>query len=164
LPLPAPGNDKGPKIEGATLDTERIAFDVGRDMGGGDIRWAWNLRYLNQEKRFDDPNDTLGMYSQRHNRYNTDRFSAGIEASTLLGGNHLVELFADHSREELDIRGDVVRTLGGQSSYTRDTTALTLSDSIYLLPDQSLTVVPLLRWNNVDGTSELSWSLATILA
>jgi outer membrane receptor protein involved in Fe transport len=54
----------------------------------------------------------------------------------------------------------VVPTLASSlGSYSRNRSNYVLQDSIFLLPDQSLVVEPLLRWNQVDGEGHLSWSL-----
>ena len=160
LPLPAAGEDKATSVAGATLDTERLEASVGRRHAAGDVAWGWSLEYLHQERRFDDPNDTLGGWGEQHNRYKTERWSVAADASAPIGERQFLELFLNYRDEKLRTTGDIVDALGGLSRMSEQTFEATLQDSIALTPDGSLLLIPSLRWMRDSADDDLTWQIA----
>ena len=165
LPLPAPGNDKGPwdalgNPLAARVESSRMDLGVETERLWGEVLATWRMEYLSQVREFFDPWDQMGMYNQRYNRYDTERTALSGAFKALVGERHALEFRMDWSSENLDMKGDGIATLSdSRGSYSRSRSNYVLQDSIFLLPDQSLVVEPLLRWNQVDGEGHLSWSL-----
>ncbi len=163
LPLSAPGNDKGPwdaegNPLGARVASSRTDVGIATERLWGEVLASWRLEYVSQVREFFDPWDQMGMYGQEHNRYDTERTALSGVFSAQMGDRHALEFRMDWSSENLDMEGDVVSAVSG-GSYRRNRSNYVLQDSIFLLPDQSLVVEPLLRWNEVEGEGHLSWSL-----
>lgn len=162
LPLQAPGNDK-PGIEktGTRLETEKWDAAMGRSFRFGEVDASLQIGHLEQDKEYFNPYDYLGQYGDLYNRYQSDRDFVSVSAALPVGFSHYLEFFGTLSNEELKVNGDVVDNLGGRDRFTRDKLDLSLQDSISLTPSGNLTLVPILRWNEVDDEDHLSWSLGT---
>ena len=165
LPLPAPGNDKGPwdalgNPLGARVESSRMDLGIVTERLWGEVLATWRMECSSQVREFFDPWDQVGMYNQKYNRYDTERTALSGAFKALAGDRHALEFRMDWSSERLDMEGDVRSSISGESgSYSRNRWNYVLQDSIFLLPNQSLVVEPLLRWNQVDREGHLSWSL-----
>lgn len=162
LPLQAPGNDK-PGIEktGTRLETEKWDAALGRTFRFGVVDANIQIGHMEQDKEYFNPYDYLGQYGDLYNRYRSDRDFLSVSAGVPIGYSHYLEFFGTLSEEELKVNGDVVENLDGRDRFTRDKLDISLQDSIALNASGNLTLVPTLRWNEVDDENHLSWSLGT---
>lgn len=162
LPYPASGNDRpGQEPSGTSLDNELYSFKISREISAGDLMGNIYAEYREQRKEFFDPNDVQGGLGEKYNRYDTDLSILGIQASVPFGEDHFFEMLLEKNWEDLDIKGDVTGIyLNDKGSYSYDRTTFTLQDSIFMGSDDSIAIYPQLRWNEVEGDSETSLSLA----
>ena len=164
LPLPAPGFDRPGAQEprGAELDTRQWSLAVGRRRNSGDVEWGWRAEWLDQKKTYDDPDDVIGGWGERHNEYRAQRAGFAVDASLPIGESHFAELLIDYSRETLDVRGDIVQGLGGLDSFAQESLNIHLQDTIALDGTGNFLLTPVLRWNVNDGEGKLSWGAGVI--
>ncbi len=164
LPLPAPGFDRPGAQEprGAELDTRQWSLAVGRRRNAGDVEWGWRAEWLDQKKTYDDPDDVIGGWGERHNEYRAQRAGFAVDASLPIGESHFAELLIDYSRETLDVRGDIVQGLGGLDSFAQESLNIHLQDTIALDGTGNFLLTPVLRWNVNDGEGKFSWGAGVI--
>lgn len=160
LAVAAPGADKPGVPEGADLDTEQISLSLGRRQKTGILDWGWQVNYLDQNKKYDDPDNTVGGWGEYHNEYDTRRWDFTIDGSMRLGDRHFLEFMGNYARERMDVTGDIITTLGGIDKFTQESWSLQLQDSIALDAAGSFLAVPVIRWNEQDGEGKFSWGLA----
>ncbi|MDO5114531.1 MAG: TonB-dependent receptor [Synergistaceae bacterium] len=164
LPYNARGNDKANSLPGATLDTEQWDFSVARRQISGNLEWGWKMDYIEQDKVYDDPNDTIGGGGEKHNEYKTDRFGIAFDGSFKMGENHLLEFLADYSYEKLNVRGDILNSafspLDAISDYSRDAWNIQIQDTISLNKEGDFWLTPIVRYNAADGDGDFSWGAA----
>lgn len=161
LPYAAPGADKPTSLPGATLNTEQTDFSVERRQTTGKLDWGIKADYIYQDKKYDNPYDAaIGGWGETHNRYKTNRFGIAADGTLPVGDNHLLEFMANFSREELDVTGDIVSSLGGLDGFSREEWNLQMQDTISLNKTGDFWLTPILRYNTSDGDGDFSWGLA----
>jgi outer membrane cobalamin receptor len=160
LPREASGNDRPGQAPGAEQDIRTLSLSLGREGTFDGGTWWSGLDWRSQHKTYEDPLDprTLPVPRPVHDTYDTTLLQARGGATYSLSGNQLLEFSARYARETLDVTGDAVDLWDMESSYDRNEWDLALSDTL-LLSGERLRLVPLLRWNQVDGEGHLSGSL-----
>ncbi len=157
IPRRAPGNDRPGDPPGPELDTVRTSLGIGQEFSG-ERSWGWQAQVLRQDKEFFDPRDprTLPAPQATWNHHRTERFSLSTHRTQPLGRGSLT--FAGEAfRESLRVEGDMVARYRLRSRYDQEVLNLALEGSFPL--GSRGRVVPSVRWNGVDGTGHLSWSL-----
>lgn len=159
IPRRAPGNDRADDPPGPEQDSVRASLGIGQDFSG-ERSWGWQAQILRQEKEFYDPRDprTLPVPQATRNRYETDRMSLSAYMTQPLGSGRLT-LTGEGFRESLRVEGDAVSRYHLRTRYDQDVFNLALEGSFPL--GSRGRWVPSVRWNEVDGTGHLSWSLGT---
>lgn len=160
LPSAAPGMDRQDSPAGATLDTDRYSLALGRRQSAGNVDWAWRVEYLRQKKTYDDPNNLVGGWGEQHNTYDTERLSAGLDASWAAGERHFIEAALHWSNETLTAGGDIVDTFKGREHFSRSAWRAVVQDTIDLSGDGTLLLTPSVRWESVDGEGAFSGAAA----
>jgi vitamin B12 transporter len=160
LPYAAPGADKPDSFEGPQLDTRKWTLSAARRFDWGDADIGVRLEYLGQEKKYDDPYNVIGSWSQQHNVYKTKRFTAALDGAVPIGENHLLEFLWDYSDERLDTEGDVIESFGGISRHTRRTWNAQIQDTISIGKKDDFWITPIIRWNNAEDETKFSWGVA----
>lgn len=160
LPYSASGADRTNSLLGARLDTDQFDFSVGRRFKYERAEWGIKADYLHQNKKYDDPDNVIGSWSEQHNEYTTDRRGVALDGSWSVGNNHLIEFLGDYAHEELKAEGDIVSTFGGISNFSRDAANIQLQDAINLDKEGSFTFTPIIRGNWWDGEGKFSWGAA----
>lgn len=160
LPYAAPGADKPNSRPGANLDTDRLDFSVARRQRSGKLEWGLRADYLHQNKKYDDPSNVVGSWTEQHNTYITDRVGFALDGTYSLGKNHLLEFLADYANEKLNAEGDIVTTFGGISDFRREAADFHIQDTINLDKNGSLTLTPIVRWNMWSGSGKFSFAAA----
>ena len=90
LPYGAPGNDKPWSAPGATQLTDQWNIAAARRQKWGDLDWGFRFEYLEQSKKYDDPSNVIGNWTDQHNKYETSRKTVAIDGSLPIGERHPV--------------------------------------------------------------------------
>ena len=118
------------------------------------------MEYLNQSKKYDDPEDTIGKYGQQHNKYETDRYGIAVDGSLPIGDSHLVEFLWNYYDETLRTKGDVISDFNGIEKHNRYAWNGQIQDTISIGEKDNLWLTPIVRWNAADGRTEFSGGAA----
>ena len=156
LPCAAPAADKPDSARGARLDTDEAIFSVSRRFKTEEFEWGVKADYTHQNKKYDDPDNVIGNWSEQHNQYTTDRYGAALDGAWNAGENNLIEFLGDYTKEKLNAEGDIVNTFGGTSDFSRESSNLQIQDTIALDRAGTLTLTPIIRWNMWDGDGKFS--------
>ena len=160
LPYGAPGNDKPWSAPGATQLTDQWNIAAARRQKWGDLDWGFRFEYLEQSKKYDDPSNVIGNWSDQHNKYETSRKSVAVDGSLPIGERHLLEFLWNYSDETLHTKGDVVNTYFGMEKHTRYAWNGQIQDTISLTKNDNFWLTPIIRWNAADGRTEFSGGAA----
>lgn len=142
---------------------------VGRRDTEGSLEWGWQLNYLDQDKRYSNPDyGKLGGIPRmldKWSSYDSRRFGGAIDGTYKVGDNHMLEFLANWSKEKMDIDGsrmdkyDYEPSLTNRerfrSYYEHTLFNLQLQDTITLNQAADLWLTPSIRYNysNVMGRS-----------
>jgi vitamin B12 transporter len=165
LPYAASNADRPDSKGGTRLKNEQTVISLGRRYDTSSVSWGWKADWLHQEKVFEDPNNLLGGGGEYRNEYETDRIGLAADAAIAVGDRHLIEIFADYANEELDIEGDVLKSIQTAidapiSSFRRESFNIQLQDTIALDKSGSFWFTPMVRYNRCDGEDFFSWGVA----
>ena len=166
LALVAPGLDKPgiPQRPSAIQELEKWDMALSRRQQSGKLEWGIKLTYVDQQKDYDSrrgsaPSEIGGSYITK-SRYNTDRFGVAIDGTYALGERHLIEALGEFYNEKLHVKGDNLYTyLHGIEKYSRQDSNLTLQDTISLDKEGTLTLVPSVRWHEMDKIDHTTWQV-----
>ena len=157
LPYPAPGADRSDSWPGAKYKTQQWTGSLQYTGRWGQFQYGLRLDYLNQDKKYDDPNDMIGQWGVKHNRYRTERWSGGVDGSIPIGNRQFVEFQYQNNYEKLNTRGDIVKRLRGRKWHYQHSESFRIQDTIQVDKEGKLRITPLYRWNAVDGWREQTW-------
>ncbi len=134
---------------------------VGRRDTAGGLEWGWQLNYLDQDKRYSNPDHAtnggvetvLGKWSA----YDSRRFGGAIDGTYKTLDNHMVEFLANWSKEKMDVNGSrmdkydfepsVTNRERFRTSYEHTLFNLQLQDTITLNEAADLWLTPSIRYN-----------------
>lgn len=150
---------------------------VGRRDTAGGLEWGWQLNYLDQDKRYSNPDNgtnggmetALGKWSA----YDSRRFGGSIDGTYKPLDNHMLEFLSNWSKEKMDINGNrmdkkdfedgITNGERFRTYYEHTLFNLQLQDTITLNQEADLWLTPSVRYNysKVMGRSirksNLSW-------
>lgn len=134
---------------------------VGRRDTSGNLEWGWQVNYLDQDKRYRNPD-----YTKHHanpavfdewSAFDSRRLGGGIDGTYKTGDNHMLEFLANWSKEKLDIDGsrmgsfdmddELPNALRYRTYYEQTLFNLQLQDTITLNKAADLWLTPSLRYN-----------------
>lgn len=134
---------------------------VGRRNTAGNLEWGWQLNYLDQDKRYSNPDHgtnggmerALGKWSA----YDSQRFGGAIDGTYKAGDNHMLEFLANWSKEKMDIDGnrmgnfdmddELPNALRFRTYYEQTLFNMQLQDTITLNRAADLWLTPSIRYN-----------------
>ncbi|BBB91513.1 MAG TPA: TonB-dependent receptor [Methylomusa anaerophila] len=133
---------------------------VGRRDTSGNLEWGWNVNYLDQEKRYSNPDLAPGSYAMTKplsvwSAYDSRRFGASLDGS-FKAGNHLLDFLLNYSRETMDIKGwrmDDINSIANKQwkyKYRQTLFNVQLQDTITLNDAGDLWFTPSIRYNSSD--------------
>ncbi len=134
---------------------------VGRRDTAGDLEWGWQLNYLDQDKRYSNPdhatNGGMETVLGKWSAYDSRRFGGAIDGTYKTLDNHMVEFLANWSKEKMDVNGsrmdknDFEPSLTNRerfrTSYEHTLFNLQLQDTITLNEAADLWLTPSIRYN-----------------
>ena len=166
LPGVAPGADKDESAYlGAALDTDRWDFSLARSQTSGSLTWNWNVFYTSQSKEYNNRNigstGSIGGIGISHSEYDTTRIGVALDGGIPIGERHFLELRAEYSREQLNVKGDMVNEyFGGIDNYEGVEWNFSVQDTIALDVAGTFLITPSIRWHKLDDDSKLTWQAA----
>jgi vitamin B12 transporter len=132
---------------------------VGRRDTVGNLEWGWQVNYLDQDKRYRNPDadpNSLKMFSE-WSAYDSRRFGGAIDGTYKAGENHLLEFMTNWSKEKLNIAGsrmdkqdmdsELINALRFRSYYEQRLFNLQLQDTITLNKAKDFWLTPSIRYN-----------------
>ncbi|WP_083945508.1 TonB-dependent receptor [Sporomusa sphaeroides] len=150
---------------------------VGRRDMDGSLEWGWQFNYLDQDKRYSNPDHALENGGERAlgkwSSYDSRRFGGAIDGTYKAGDNHMLEFLANWSKEKMDIDGNrmdkkdfedgITNGERFRTYYEHTLFNLQLQDTITLNQTADFWLTPSIRYNysKVMGKairqSNLSW-------
>jgi vitamin B12 transporter len=151
-----PNNVEGKRQELTTKD-----LLAGRRDTVGNLEWGWQVNYLDQAKRYRNPDylkfHSLPMVFTEWSAFDSKRIGGAIDGTYKAGNNHLLEFMANWSKEKMDIDGNRMDTIDFISElpnglrfrtyYEQTLFNLQLQDAITLNKAADLWLTPSIRYN-----------------
>lgn len=134
---------------------------VGRRDTDGNLEWGWQVNYLDQDKRYRNP-DYLKFHSMpavfsEWSAYDSRRLGGAIDGTYKASDKHLIEFLTNWSKEKMDVDGsrmdkyDFEPSLTNRerfrSYYEHTLFNLQLQDTITLNQAADLWLTPSIRYN-----------------
>lgn len=134
---------------------------VGRRDMTGNLEWGWQLNYLDQDKRYRNPDyqkfGKMPAVFEEWSAYDSRRLGGAIDGTYKAGDNHLLEFLANWSREKMDVNGSRMDKYDFEPSltnrerfrtyYEHTLFNLQLQDTITLNQAADLWLTPSIRYN-----------------
>lgn len=158
-------------------DIDQKEFQLGRRDTVGKLDWGWRVAYLYNKKQFRNSGSMKDAYLSQwlpEDKFSADlgvgyywgdyiskKWSGNLNAAYKLGGEHLLEVNFDYSREKMDVDMDHINaydtgygaTLGGRKylrNYNINEYHFTLQDTIVLNDDGDFKLTPVFRADKVE--------------
>ncbi len=134
---------------------------VGRRDTSGNLEWGWQVNYLDQDKRYSNPDyrkyHSFPAAFDEWSAFDSRRLGGAIDGTYKAGDNHMFEFLANWSKEKLDIDGsrmgkfdmddELPNALRFRSYYEQTLFNLQLQDTITFNKAADLWLTPSLRYN-----------------
>lgn len=130
---------------------------VGRRDMEGSLEWGWQLNYLDQDKRYRNPDADSTKVFKEWSAFDSRRFGGAIDGTYKAGDNHMLEFLANWSKEKMDIDGngmgrfdmddELINALRFRTYYEQTLFNLQLQDTITLNQAADLWLTPSIRYN-----------------
>lgn len=132
---------------------------VGRRDTAGNLEWGWQVNYLDQDKRYRNPDaDTsFPKVFDTWSAYDSRRLGGAVDGTYKAGDNHMIEFLANWSREKMDVDGSRMDKYDFEASltnrerfrthYEQTLFNLQLQDTITLSQANDFWLTPSLRYN-----------------
>lgn len=133
---------------------------VGRRDSKGNLEWGWNVNYLDQEKRYNNPEISKDSYISGKplsvwSNYHSKRPGVALDG-TFKAGNHLLDFLMNFSRETMNIRGwkmdsvEEAYRYRWKNKYVQTLFNVQLQDTITLNDAGDFWFTPSVRYNSSD--------------
>jgi outer membrane cobalamin receptor len=147
------------------LENDRWDLSLGRSHKAGDVRWAWEAMYTEQDKEYDSRRGgapgKIGYFDVDRSEYVTKRTGFSLNADWSVGERHFMELLAGYSGERLHVGGDILfNHLDGIEDYRQDDWDAALQDTITLDRAGTFLATPSIRWHKQQGEDHFTWQIA----
>ncbi len=134
---------------------------VGRRETAGNLEWGWQLNYLDQEKRYRNPDylkhHSLPRVFTEWSAFDSKRMGGAIDGTYKAGNNHLLEFMTNWSKEKMDVDGnrmdkidfisEVSNGLRFRTHYEQTLFNLQFQDTITLNKAADFWLTPSIRYN-----------------
>ncbi|WP_371369729.1 TonB-dependent receptor [Sporomusa rhizae] len=134
---------------------------VGRRDMSGNLEWGWQLNYLDQDKRYRNPDyqkfGKIPAVFEEWSAFDSRRLGGAIDGTYKAGDNHLLEFLANWSKEKMDVNGSRMDKYDFEPSltnrerfrtyYEHTLFNLQLQDTITLNQAADLWLTPSIRYN-----------------
>lgn len=80
---------------------------AGRRTATANLEWGWNLNYLDQNKRYHNPDyhDPVVRPLAKWSEFDSKRLGGALDGAYKAGEHHMLEFLANYSRETMDVDG-----------------------------------------------------------
>lgn len=130
---------------------------VGRRDTSGNLEWGWQVNYLDQDKRYRNPDAHIDDVFAKWSAFDSRRLGGSIDGTYKANDNHMLEFLINWSKEKMDVDGsgmnkfdmdnELVNALRFRSYFEQTLFNLQLQDTITLNQAADLWLTPSIRYN-----------------